>query len=164
VDWSPDGRRLVVERHGRLYVVGADGRHERLLTAGNSPSWAPKSGQIAFIRKADAYVIESSGHGLRRITSSGAVDGEPAWSPDGKRLALVSTDGPGTDLYVADVRTKALLRLTQDPVVERSPGWSRDGGRIIYLGDTRRRRNVARRSTRGHRFSPAPGAVAGVAA
>ncbi len=135
VDWSPDGRRLVVERHGRLYLIGADGRDERLLTAGSSPSWAPKGGRIAFIRKADVFVIESNGHGLRRITTSDAPDGEPAWSPDGKRLAFVSSDGVSTDLYSADVRTKALLRLTQDVAVERSPGWSRDGRRILYLGD-----------------------------
>jgi WD40 repeat protein len=135
VDWSPDGRRLVVERRGRLYVIGADGRHERLLTAGGGPSWAPKGVRIAFIRNADVYVIESNGHGLRRITTSAALDGEPAWSPDGTRLALVSSDGLSTDLYVADVRTKALLRLTQDAAVERSPSWSRDGRHIVYLGD-----------------------------
>jgi WD40 repeat protein len=135
VDWSPDGKHLVVERKGRLYIIGADGRRERLLTAGTSPSWAPKGGRIAFVRKGEVFVIESNGHGLRRITTSDALDAEPTWSPDGKRLAVVSTDGISTDLYVADARTKALLRLTQDAAVEHSPGWSRDGRRIVYLGN-----------------------------
>ena len=135
-------RRLVAGRAApRRRATRAPVRHrrrrtpERLLTAGSSPSWAPEGGRIAFIRDADVYVIESSGHGLRRITTSDAVEGEPAWSPDGKRLAFVSDDGLSTDLYVADVRTKALLRLTQDAAVERSPGWSRDGRSIVYLGD-----------------------------
>jgi hypothetical protein len=137
-DWSPDGRRLVVERAGRLFVMGADGRHERLLTAGSSPSWAPKGGRIAFVRNssgtANVYVIDGNGHGLRRITSSDALDSEPAWSPHGRRLAFVSLTGDFSDLYVVDVRTKAALRLTQDAAVESSPVWSPDGRRILYLG------------------------------
>ena len=135
VDWSPDGRHAVVERQGRLYVIGTDGRHERLLTAGTSPAWAPKGGRIVFVRNGDVFLIEASGHGLRQITTSEAADNEPAWSPDGKRLALVSTDAVSTDLYVADVKTKALIRLTQDAAVEHSPGWSRDGRRVVYLAD-----------------------------
>jgi hypothetical protein len=134
-DWSPDGRRLVVERTGRLFVTGADGRQGRLLTAGGSPAWAPKGGRIAFIRKADVYVIDGNGHGLRRITTTEALDTEPAWSPDGRRLAFVSFDGVSADIYVADARTKALLRLTQDAAIESSPVWSPDGRRIVYLGD-----------------------------
>jgi TolB protein len=135
VDWSPDGRRLVVERAERLFIMGADGRHERLLTGGSSPSWAPKGDHIAFIRKADVYIIDGNGHGLRQITASEALDTDPAWSPDGRRLAFVSFDGVSADLYVADASTKAVLRLTQDAAVESSPVWSKDGRRILYLGD-----------------------------
>ena len=135
VDWSPDGRHLVVERRDRLYVIGADGRNERLLTAGGNPSWAPRGDRIAFVRDGDVFTIESNGHGLRRITSSEAVDSEPAWSPDAKRLAFDSFDGVSTDLYVADLKTKALIRLTQDAAVEHSPNWSRDGRGVVYLAD-----------------------------
>ncbi|HEY3050086.1 MAG TPA: lysyl oxidase family protein [Gaiellaceae bacterium] len=138
-DWSPDGRRLVVERGARLFVVNADGRNERLLTAGSSPSWAAKGGRIAFVRNgsatANVYVIDANGHGLRRITTTDALDSEPAWSPDGRRVAFVSLTGDFSDLYVADVRTKAFLRLTQDAAVESSPVWSPDGRRVLYLGD-----------------------------
>ena len=38
--WAPDGRSLVVEREGRLVVVGADGRELRFLTAGREPAWS----------------------------------------------------------------------------------------------------------------------------
>jgi hypothetical protein len=139
VDWAPDGRHLVVERGFRLFVIGADGRNERLLTAGTSPAWSPKRGKIAFFRKQAGseglYVIDPTGHGLRRITTLDAFESQPSWSPNGRELAFVATALGQTDLYAVDVRTKQALRLTDDAVVESSPVWSADGGSILYLGD-----------------------------
>lgn len=135
VDWSPDGRHLVVERGFRLFVVGADGRNERLLTAGSGPAWSPKRGKIAFVREHDLYVIDSTGRGLRRLTSSAGDESQPSWSPNGTRIAFLATTLGQTDLFVVDVQTKQVLQLTNDAVVESSPVWSADGESILYLGD-----------------------------
>lgn len=139
VDWSPGGRQFVVERGSRLYVVAADGRDERLLTAGTEPAWSPRRGKIAFVRGpaggGDLYVIDSTSRGLRRLTTSDAIESEPSWSPNGKQLAFVADTLGQTDLFIVDVQTKQVLQLTQDAVVESSPVWSADGGSILYLGD-----------------------------
>jgi lysyl oxidase/WD40 repeat protein len=139
VDWSPGGRQLVVERGFRLFLIGADGRHERPLTAGTKPAWSPKRGKIAFVREQGGseglYEIDSTGRGLRLLASAEAIESQPSWSPDGSRMAFVATALGLTDVYVVDVQTKQVLRLTQDAVVESSPVWSRDGGSILYLGD-----------------------------
>ena len=137
--WSPDGRRLVVERGGRLHLVGADGRDEHLLTAGREPDWSGKSKRIVFAARRDGsddlFVIDPNGRGLRRLTTSPAVESEPAWSPDGRRVAFVALDAGTYDLYVLDVRTLAVLGLTQDAFVERSPTWSRDGTSVVFVSD-----------------------------
>lgn len=50
--WAPDGRRLVFERHGDLWVVEADGSKPRLLVEdGRAPAWSRDSRQIAFLRE-----------------------------------------------------------------------------------------------------------------
>jgi dipeptidyl aminopeptidase/acylaminoacyl peptidase len=137
--WAPDGRRLVLERDLRVFVIGADGRDERPLAAGSSPTWSPKSGRIAFVSDRtgaeNLYVVEANGRGLRRVTTSDAADSEPAWSPDGTRLAFVSLSAGSTDLYVVDVESRALVRLTQDSSLESSPVWSPAGDSIWFVSD-----------------------------
>ena len=106
-DWAPDGRSLVVDRDGTLVVVRADGALERRLTAGREPAWSA-DGKIAFVSDRtgndELYVVDSTGRGLRQLTTSSAAESAPSWSPDGRRLAFVSADGLAVDLYRAGHR------------------------------------------------------------
>jgi hypothetical protein len=134
--WAPGGRRLVVERDGRLFVIRADRRGERFLAAGREPTWSAKRSRIAFVGGTDdLYVVQPSGRGLRRLTSSPAIESQPAWSPDGRRLAYVALEGESTDLYVLDVARGTVVRLTQDLNLEAAPTWGLGGRTITFVSD-----------------------------
>jgi Lysyl oxidase/WD40-like Beta Propeller Repeat len=134
--WAPGGRRLIVERSGRLFVIRADRRGEHFLASGREPAWSPKRNRIAFVGGSDdLYVVLPSGRGLRRLTSSPAIESQPAWSPDGRKLAYVALEGESTDLYVLDVARATVVRLTQDLSAEASPVWGPNGRTITFVGD-----------------------------
>ena len=133
-DWAPDGKRLVVERDGALYVLRADGARERLLTAGTEPAWSVRN-RIAFAQGGDLYSVDPSGRGLRRLTTSTAIESAPAWSPDGLRLAFVATEGAAVDLYVLDTLRRLAAPITADPFAESSPAWSADGSTIAFVAN-----------------------------
>ena len=135
--WSPDGRRLVVERGGRLFVIRADRRGEHFLANGRDPSWSQKRSRIAFVGPGDElYIVQPSGHGRRRLTTTPtAVESQPAWSPDGRRIAYAALEGESTDLYVLDVASAKVVRLTQDVNAEASPAWGPGGRTITFVGD-----------------------------
>jgi TolB protein len=74
----------------------------------------------------DIYVINADGSGLRRLT-----DGmEPAWSPDGKKVAFTRWRDP-RGLYVID-EDGSNETLVFGWVAAKGPAWSPDGSRIAF--------------------------------
>src|SRR5207247_8008882 len=83
----------------------------------------------------DIYVMNADGSGVSRLTNTPATDIDPAWSPDGRRIAFAS-DGDGThriyDIYVMNADGSGVTRLTNDPVTAWGPAWSPDGTKIAF--------------------------------
>jgi TolB protein len=48
----------------------------------------------------DIWAIQPDGQGLRNLTQHPAHDTCPAWSPDGRQLAFISTRHGGSDIYI----------------------------------------------------------------
>jgi serine/threonine-protein kinase len=56
----------------------------------------------------------------------------PAFAPDGRRLAMDISDGNQADVWVHDAMRDTLSRLTFDPADDRRPVWTPDGQRIVF--------------------------------
>jgi TolB protein len=60
---------------------------------------------------------------------------EPAWSPDGRRIAFVSRRDGRSHIYVMRADGTGLRRVTNAPANDESPTWSPDGRRIAFARD-----------------------------
>src|SRR4051794_31810095 len=67
------------------------------------------------------------------LTRNLAQDGEPSWSPDGARIAFVSTRSGNAQLYVMKADGSAQHRVTHDATSDMAPVWSPDGRRLAYM-------------------------------
>ena len=101
--WSPDGRRIALERAPRLprqgvsykpgsagyevYVMNADGSgQQRLRRGGSHPVWSPDGQKLADLSKRggnrDIWVMNADGSGQRNLTrAAGNRESSPVWSP-----------------------------------------------------------------------------------
>lgn len=104
---------------------------------------AAKNGKIAFVSNRDTggaeiYAMKPDGTGVTRLTFPTGGSGEPAFSPDGTRIAF---RGPGNDIYVMSANGMnpngtGAQRLTNTRVVESDPSWSRDGTKIAFVASS----------------------------
>ena len=97
------------------------------------PALSPDGSRVAFEALNQIWVMEI-GHRPRPITGGLYYKTDPAWSPDGAKIAYASDkSGKTMDLYVIDWRTGVEQRVTAlDSSAEVSPAWSPDGRFLAY--------------------------------
>ena len=162
--WSPDSKSLVYSMAGSLWRQQLDSTQTEQLTDGNDsngsgydyqPDWSGDGRWIVFARyehdAIELWSLDLKDGNARQMTFGGAVNVEPRFSPDGKRLAFVSTSYKGHFHIFAAYFNNGLLndirQLTPEQVSslpryyyskvnhEISPVWSRDGSEILFISN-----------------------------
>src|SRR5690606_32927267 len=84
----------------------------------------------------ELYLMDANGERVRRLTDDPAADTNPAWSPDGGRVAFESTRAGYSDIYVMPAAGGEPINLTNWPYSsEHGPTWSPDGGSLAFYSD-----------------------------
>jgi Tol biopolymer transport system component len=115
-----------------------------LLAAGCGGSGdAPRDLLLVSSRDGDyaLFTMDAQGRGQTRLTSErgdlSRPEGvpfqvEPAWSPDGRRIAFSSSRAGTFDLYVMRADGTGTRRLTSTKDSDAHPTWSPDGSRLAF--------------------------------
>jgi Tol biopolymer transport system component len=82
---------------------------------------------------ADIYIIAADGTGGYRVTTQPGSDVDPAWSPDGSRIAFTSDRDADREIYVMNANGTNQVRLTNAYGPDYRPAWSPDGARIAFV-------------------------------
>ncbi len=155
LNWSPDSKSLafIAERDDQddVGVASAAGGSLRMIAATprdeDSPIWSPASDRLAFIRRFDdwagyeIWVSAPDGTQQRQIvreTYEKGVEefhfnGNEQWSPDGRRLAYLSSRSGYDHVWTVPVDGGASTELTTGAFVDYDPSWSPAGDRILFV-------------------------------
>lgn len=158
VTFTPDGKTLIYSMGGSLWrqTIGLDEAVELTHPIGAydyQPDVSPDGRSVVFSRYdgvgLELWRLDFGTGGEQRLTSGEAVNLEPRLSPDGKRIAWVSTQGTGHfNLFIANIgpdglrNARPLLGERQSKISRYyystydhalNPSWTQDGKRILYL-------------------------------
>jgi Tol biopolymer transport system component len=158
--FSPNGKKIAFQspRNGKqdIFTMNADGTHQKRVTRSRkhdyNPAWSPDGTRIAFVRQhrgnssnLKIYVMkaarESETNRAQRLTTaslSTLEELDPAWSPDGTRIAFArnpdaSSPTSGFDLHSIRANGSGQIRLTTTGGSQQ-PAWSPDGTKIAFSG------------------------------
>jgi len=143
-EWSPDGTQIafVSDRDGdtEIYLMRADGSDVRQLTVNEAvdgiPVWSPDGRLLLFVSNRDGneeiYLLDmacaDSAEGCEsqaiNLTNNEASDSLPAWSPDGSRIAFISTRDGNEDIFLMAADGSNPINLTESEAQEWIGEWA----------------------------------------
>jgi len=120
--------------HNHRVSLSADGKILALCSTDMTSSEIKRERSEPFLLH-QLYTIPVDGGEARRLTDAGAT--EPAFSPDGKRIAFIRPrfQENGTaqkDLWVINADGTGSIQMTESPGNARGPVWSPDGRMIAF--------------------------------
>ncbi|MFE6911451.1 protein kinase domain-containing protein [Streptomyces erythrochromogenes] len=147
--WSPDRRSFAFTRTTSegtaVWTANADGSNARRITsvAGGRVSWSPDGSRLAVLRNKDGVqqlfaVTVADGTALQLTSGRGPVE-DPAWSPDGRSIAVcLQTEPENWQIHLVDPAdpNRAPQQVTSLPHPALDPVWSPDGTTFAYTAGT----------------------------
>ncbi|MGB7761665.1 MAG: hypothetical protein WBL61_17670, partial [Bryobacteraceae bacterium] len=149
IAWSADGRDLIYAASRgageKLWRIDASGGSPRnVLAGGRNPAWpavAPLGRRLAFTETPSldaiwriALTASDPASSARLLIRSDGREIAPRWSPDGKKIADISTQTGADEIWVGDADGNHRAPITHMKAFQlRWLRWSPDGRTILFM-------------------------------
>jgi hypothetical protein len=135
--WSSDESQIAyINGTGEVVVADSDGFNAAPIAAGpaSQPTFSLDGNRVAYVKGNDIDSSLSNTGGFELpLTTPGTVNADPAYSPNGAKIAFASNvGGSGYDIWTMNPDGSGKQQITSAAGDERSPTWSPTGATIVY--------------------------------
>jgi len=132
------------DRTYQLNIADADGHRVETVLRTKEPilsaTWAPDGERIAYVSferndRPAIYLRDLATGRVQQLTNFQGLNGAPAFSPDGKRLAMVLSKDGNPDIYILNLENRRLRRVTRHYGIDTEPSWMPDGNGIVFTSN-----------------------------
>ena len=113
-------------------LIGRGAMAQTALPSLSDAAISPDGREIAFVSGGDIWTVASAGGEAHLLVTHPATESRPLYSPDGTKLAFVSTRTGAGNIYVLTLATGELTRLTYSDRPDGLDAWSHDGKWIYF--------------------------------
>jgi TolB protein len=148
-DFTPDSKQLLIYStaggsYAQIFIANVDGSNWRRISSVRAievePKVNPKTGSdLVFVSgrsgPPQVYRMNIDGADIVRLTTGEGEAVNPAWHPDGQKIAFAWTRGfePGNyNIFIMDVASRAVTQLTHGVGRNENPVWGPDGLHIVF--------------------------------
>ena len=154
ISFSPSGKQLVYGRGGApnaagelpnpaqlsdkiergIWVMDSDGKNAKKIGLGSYPRYSPTGDMIAFLSGGQVHIVKTDSlKEATKLFQTRGSQGSLRWSPDGRKLAFVSSRNDHSFVGVYDFSTKSVQFLSPSVDHDSNPVWSPDGQQIAFI-------------------------------
>jgi len=148
--FTPDSKQIIYASSGgtdrccRIFLANLDGSGYRPISSSTAVEVEPKinpknDNDIVFVSGRSGpqqiYRMNRDGADVERLTPGNGEASNPAWHPNGQKIAYAWTQGYATgafNIFIMDVVSREYVQLTHGEGRNENPGWSPDGTHIVF--------------------------------
>jgi Tol biopolymer transport system component/dienelactone hydrolase len=131
---SPDGAERAI------WAVRTAGGPAWRVAEGSAPELAPDGSSVLFVKEGEIYralvsparAVKDKDRAEKPYIKSWGVQSAPRWSPDGRKVAFVTTRQDHSFVAVLDVASRVITYLAPSVDFDANPMWTADGTHVVF--------------------------------